>query len=229
MPHESRKMGRMPSPPEQPNEAGAKRSVRTPQQARSRRTRQRVLDAAVSCFEDHGYDETTTAMIAAEAGVAVGTIYGYFQDKRDILLELFDVFWRADSEEIIRRLAPSAWAGSDPRAWTRSLIDAVFHTQRVRPGMQRILWERYFKDEAFRAVFDEIRAQLRAAIDGFIDAVDAQGMCRPLVDRQLAAFVILNAVQWNATQALWTGDPKEMDHAARATAELIERYIFVDV
>ena len=27
-------------------------------------------------------------MIAAQAGVAVGTVYGYFQDKRDILLEL---------------------------------------------------------------------------------------------------------------------------------------------
>jgi AcrR family transcriptional regulator len=217
----------MTSPPEQPDESG-RRAVRTPQQARSRRTRQRVLDAAVACFEAHGYDETTTAMIAAQAGVAVGTVYGYFQDKRDILLELFDVFVRADSDEIIRRLAPSAWHDTDPRAWTRSLIDTVFHTQGLRPGIQRIIWERYFKDDAFRAVFDEIRGQLRVAIDGFIDAVDALGLCRPLVDRELASFVILNAVQWNASQALWSGDSDQIDHAAHATAELIERYIFVD-
>ena len=102
----------------------------------------------------------------------------------------------------------------------------VFHTQSQRPGIQRILWERYFKDDAFRAAFDQHRERTRIAIDAFIDAIDAKGLCRPLVDRQLASSVVLNAVQWNATQALLDGDPQEIDHAAHATAELIVRYLF---
>jgi len=50
--------------------------VRTPQQARSRRTREQILEAAVTCFEKRGYEETTTAEIARRARIAVGTCYG---------------------------------------------------------------------------------------------------------------------------------------------------------
>jgi hypothetical protein len=48
------------------------RGIRTPQQARSRRTRERILAAAVAAFEAGGYDETTTAAIARRAGIGVG-------------------------------------------------------------------------------------------------------------------------------------------------------------
>lgn len=217
----------MGSPPEQ-SEAADRRRPRKPQQARAVRTRLRLLEAAVHCFETHGFDETTTAMIAREADVAVGTVYGYFKDKRDILLELLDTLVREEFDAVITRLDPASWAGTDPLELTRSLIDTVFHTQGQRPGIQRILWERYFKDDAFREAFDAVRERTRVAIDAFIDAVDAKGLCRPLVDRRLASSVILNAVQWNATQALLRGDPDEIDHAAHATAELIVRYVFKD-
>ena len=64
------------APVEKTREPDPTRRVRVPQQARSRRTRERVLEAAVACFEDRGYDETTTAMIATRAGIGVGTLYG---------------------------------------------------------------------------------------------------------------------------------------------------------
>jgi AcrR family transcriptional regulator len=211
----------MDSPPEPDRRAG-----RRPLQARAQRTRQRVLESAVLCFEAHGFDETTTAMIAQRAGVAVGTVYGYFKDKRAILLELLDTMVREEADAVIARLDPASWEGNDPLEWTRSLIDMVFHTQRLRPGIQRIVWERYFKDPAFRAAFDQIRETIRVAIDRFLDALEREGVARPLVDRELASSVILNAVQWNATQALLRGDPEEIDHAAHATAELILRYVF---
>jgi len=215
----------MSAPPEKEEPT---RVVRTPQQARSRRTRQRVLEAAVDCFEERGYDETTTAMIATRAGVAVGTVYGYFKDKRDILLELLDTTVREEADVVIRQLDPTSWKGSDPRIRTRTLIDAIFHTQRLRPGIQRILWERYFKDEAFRQAFEAIRERIREAIDAFIDAVRAEGLCHPRVDKVIASLVILNAVHWNATHAYLRGDPDEIDRAAQATTELISSYLFVD-
>jgi AcrR family transcriptional regulator len=215
------------SPPEYVQSA-PKRTVRTPQQARSRRTRLRVLEAAVDCFETSGYDETTTAMIAQRAGVAVGSVYGYFKDKREILLELLQTTVREEADQVIQDLAPAAWQGEDPRVWTRSLIDTVFHSQRIRPGLQRVMWERYFKDPGFRGPFEAIRESLRVAIDGFIAAVEAEGLCRELTDREIAPTVILHAVQWNANQAFLRGDPDGIDRAARATAEMISRYLFVE-
>ncbi len=212
------------------NRAGEvkKAPPRPPQQARSRLTRKKLIDAAVGCFERHGFEETTTAMIATEAGVAVGTVYNYFTDKREIILELFDLTDREVADEVIAQLDPESWRGTtDPRDRTRSLIDAIFHTQRLQPGIQRILWAQYFKDPEFQKPFEAIRSRIREAIDAFIVAVDEAGLCRPDLDREMASFVVLNAVQWNASQAFLNDDPAFRDAAAHATAELVARYLFV--
>jgi TetR/AcrR family transcriptional repressor of mexJK operon len=203
-------------------------SPRAPKQARSRRTREKLISAAVDCFERHGFEETTTAMIATEAGVAVGTVYNYFTDKREIILELLDLTDREVADEVIAQLDPASWRGTtDPRERTRTLIDAIFHTQRLQPGIQRILWAQYFKDPEFQKPFDSIRNRIREAIDAFIEAVDEAGLCRSDLDREMASFVVLNAVQWNASQAFLNDDPEFRDAAAHATAELVERYLFV--
>jgi hypothetical protein len=97
----------------------------------------------------------------------------------------------------------------------------------MRPGIQRILWAQYFRDPDFREPFEAIRARIREAIDAFIVAVDEAGLCRADLDREMASFVVLNAVQWNATQAYLQGDPEFLDGAAHATAELVARYLFV--
>ena len=203
------------------------RAVRVPQQARSRRTRQAILDAAVECFEEQGFEETTTALIARRAGIAVGTLYGYFRDKQQILLELLDHTVAEMAELVIERLAPEHWEGADPRDVARGLIDAVFHTQEFRPGLQRIMWARYFKDEEFRRPFEAIRARIREAILAFADAVDAQGLMRD-IDRESASYVILNAVQWNATQTFLFGTEAQLDASAEATADMVVRYVFRD-
>jgi TetR/AcrR family transcriptional repressor of mexJK operon len=210
-----------------PSEA-KKPALRPPQQARSRRTRQKLIESAIGCFERHGFDETTTAMIAAEAGVAVGTVYNYFSDKREIILELFDRTEREVADEVIAQLDPASWRGTtDPRERTRTLIDAIFHTEQLRPGIQRILWAQYFKDPEFQEPFEALRSRIRDAIDAFILAVDEAGLCRPDLDREMASFVVLNAVQWNSSQAFLNEDPKFRDAAAQATAELVSRYLFV--
>jgi TetR/AcrR family fatty acid metabolism transcriptional regulator len=52
--------------------------------------RQQILDAAVIEIAQHGYYQTTIAMIARRAGVADGTIYLYFRSKQEILISIFD-------------------------------------------------------------------------------------------------------------------------------------------
>ena len=49
----------------------------------------RILEAAVKVFARHGFRQSTVAQIAKEAGVADGTIYLYFKNKDDILVQFF--------------------------------------------------------------------------------------------------------------------------------------------
>jgi TetR/AcrR family fatty acid metabolism transcriptional regulator len=51
---------------------------------------QRILEAAVGVFADRGFHQATISQIAKAAGVADGTIYLYFKNKDDILVQFFD-------------------------------------------------------------------------------------------------------------------------------------------
>lgn len=203
------------------------RPVRIPQQERSRRTRESILEAAVACFEARGYEETTTALIAQQADIGVGTLYSYFRDKREILLELLDTTVREVADWVIEQLDPQRWRGNDPQEMLRTLLNAVFRSPRLRLGLQHILWERYFKDEEFRKPFNAIQLRLREGIEKFADDLQARGLLRD-IDRTTASFVILNCVQWNASQAFLKGSPTFTDATAEATTEMLSRYMFVD-
>src|SRR5262245_1401080 len=64
----------------------------------AQRTRAAVLDAASSCFLAHGYARTTMKDIAAEAGVAVQTVFAQ-GGKAALLLACVDRATVADDEE----------------------------------------------------------------------------------------------------------------------------------
>ncbi len=49
----------------------------------------RILEAAVKVFARQGFHHSTVSQIAKEAGVADGTIYLYFKNKDDILVQFF--------------------------------------------------------------------------------------------------------------------------------------------
>jgi TetR/AcrR family transcriptional regulator, fatty acid metabolism regulator protein len=50
----------------------------------------RILEAAVKVFAEQGFFQSTIAQIAKEAGVADGTIYLYFKNKDDILVQFYE-------------------------------------------------------------------------------------------------------------------------------------------
>jgi AcrR family transcriptional regulator len=61
------------------------------QREKSRATRRRIREAAERLFVRHGYLSTTIEAVAAEAAVAVQTVYFVFGTKRALLAEVLDV------------------------------------------------------------------------------------------------------------------------------------------
>ena len=207
--------------------AKAPTRVRTPQQARSRRTREQILKAAVASFEKRGYEQTTTAEIARQAGIAVGTFYGYFKDKRAILLELLDGTINEIANYVVQNLQPDAWRHTDARAGVRALIDALFHTRTINPGLQRILWERYFKDPQFRAAVQAIEHRVRSAMLDLFAALQADRRLR-VTDLSAAAFVVYSAIEWTASRLVLGGAGTAIEPAVEAASDMVSRFLFRD-
>src|SRR5215471_18546020 len=53
---------------------------------RREETRQRLIEAAMRLFAEHGYADTTTAQIAEAAGVTERTFFRHFPSKADLVL-----------------------------------------------------------------------------------------------------------------------------------------------
>jgi len=53
--------------------------------------KEQLRKAAAAVIARHGFYQSTVDLIAAEAGVSVGTLYNYFRDKNEILQHIFEV------------------------------------------------------------------------------------------------------------------------------------------
>ncbi|MEU8185315.1 helix-turn-helix domain-containing protein [Micromonospora sp. NPDC049044] len=67
---------------------------------RSRRTRDKVVDAARELFVAQGYGATSLQEVADRAGVAVQTVYFVFHNKRSLFKAVVDTSIAGDSEPV---------------------------------------------------------------------------------------------------------------------------------
>ena len=63
---------------------------RPAKQARSKNTTQILLEAASQVLLQEGYPRATTNRIADRAGISVGTLYRYFENKEDLYSEVLE-------------------------------------------------------------------------------------------------------------------------------------------
>ncbi len=86
--------------------------MKKPVTPRGQRTRQKLLDAAEEIFGNKGYDKASVAEITQKAGVAQGTFYIYFPDKKAAFTELvreLNHLVRKETSPRYRRVLTIAW------------------------------------------------------------------------------------------------------------------------
>ena len=80
---------------------GVKRGYNSPRRReQAAETRREILEAARRLFEGQGYAATTMAAIAAEAGVALKTVYVAFETKSGVLRALWNLLLRGGEEDV---------------------------------------------------------------------------------------------------------------------------------
>ena len=83
--------------------------VNRPQQARSQRTMNRILDAAADLLEEKAWQDLSIQEIVSAANSSVGSFYARFQDKDGLLQALDDRFFDRLIEQIDAVVADPAW------------------------------------------------------------------------------------------------------------------------
>lgn len=115
-------------------------------QERSRRTRDRILDAAAAEFAEHGYVAANLQHVAERAMLTKGAVYGHFASKADIATLMADHFERRVQAVITADLRRG---GADADIWhrvsalTSDLVHQVTSDRRsgaaLRLGIEEVL------------------------------------------------------------------------------------------
>jgi len=153
--------------------------------------RAKLLEAALELFETRGFDAVAVPEIAAKAGVAVGTVYRYFETKDALVNALYRQWKGAYNAAVLAPLPP----GLRPREifsryWNRMMLFARSYPRAVR-----------FMDLHHHAAYldDESRALSRTYADvaaDFVRQARAQGAIRDLDP------ILVVAMMWGAATGL---------------------------
>jgi AcrR family transcriptional regulator len=97
---------------------------------------EKMLESCAQLIDELGYDGVTTTLIAERAGVAVGSLYQFFPDKRAVVQALTQRNLDYFMSEIARKFDESP-----PESWvlaTDVIFDIYVQMYRETPGFSRI-------------------------------------------------------------------------------------------
>jgi len=151
-------------------------------------TRNRILDAARRRFFEDGYAATTLRAVAAEAGVAVQTVYAVFGSKAAILAEL-----RALAVNLPEADAAGRAAAGEPTPERR--LAGFAHSIRLRwelaGDIVRVNQDAVRVDPSLRPGIAAADARRRGGIAAFVRGIEADLGAHIDVDRSIG---VVNAL-----------------------------------
>ncbi len=140
-----------------------KNNVRQPRQERSIETKNKIIQAGYELFSEVGYHGTNTAEIAKRAGVSTGIVYGYFQDKRDIMICVLQIYIEKVSKplmEILSRVSlPQNIAEAVPQ-----MVDKTIEMHQQNAKLHNTLHSLATTDETVNAQFISLEDDITKGI-----------------------------------------------------------------
>jgi TetR/AcrR family transcriptional regulator, repressor for uid operon len=146
-----------------------------------------ILDAALVCFAKRGFHQASMHDIAAEAGISVGLIYRYFENKEAVISAMADRHKKEISEVLQRaRQAPTLLES----------VEILFtaHCCENEPRViSAFVVDLYAEASRNPRVADLVRDVLQTAMDGVTDLIarapEAQAAAHGLSPTELAELI----------------------------------------
>ena len=156
---------------------------RTPSQARSRKAVEAIVEASAQVLQRRGYQGATTNRIAERAGVSVGTLYQYFNNKD----EIFSALIEREAASFLSAIEDSiAGPEIENRAAIRTLLEAAYASDQLVLGVRQVM--RNLPSHAYSEQNMAIRRAMHTLVVRFLEQ---RGTIPLLDDLSLAADVFI--------------------------------------
>jgi AcrR family transcriptional regulator len=155
--------------------------------------REQILACAREVFAEKGYYRTSVSDIIERAGVARGTFYQYFRNKRSIFDELLERLIQALARTI-KRIDPSHPHLSPVAQMRDNVFDILDVLLQNRALTKILLHEAVGLDPGFDEKLDAFYGRVLAMIEKSLKVGQVMGLVRPC-DSRLAGYCILGMIK----------------------------------
>ncbi|HEX3595893.1 MAG TPA: TetR/AcrR family transcriptional regulator [Polyangiaceae bacterium] len=185
--------------PERSSSPAPLRWVKPPQQARSQKTLERLLDAAEDVIRERGVANLTVSEVARRAGSSVGAFYARFEDKEGLLATLHE---RTCTEALATAevaLDPARWGSADIAGIVEEVVRFTAAQCEARLGLMLAFVALAASDVSYarrRAALEEkISARLGALL---VEHVDEIAHADPMLAASVTVRMVLGTLESDA-------------------------------
>lgn len=156
--------------------------------------RTQILQGAVQVFAEKGFHKATTKEIAKAAGVSEGTIYNYFDNKRELLFALIELIGVESLKVVVQEHAQD-----DPRSFLKAILLDRYQLLYERgsvfaPIMAEIFADADLRSEVYEKIAIPVAAQLERYFQTQIDASRFRLVDPVIVTRAFIGSMLFNSV-----------------------------------
>ena len=177
-----------------------------------------VKEAAVKVMSRKGFYNTRTQEIADEAGVAVGTIYNYFQNKNDIL----DYIFKSELEKRLNKLKKIQ--EQDLSFWERLENFFQFHFNEVKENIsvgEILVREKDFHLKDGSDSINEYLTKIPFLLNNMIEEGLKKGEIKADYESEIVANIIFGAIQGIVEKSIYSEDKEMLEEASKELIKLL--------
>jgi AcrR family transcriptional regulator len=189
-------------------------SAREPLSARGERTRNALITAARSVFEQRGFDGTRMGDIAEAAGVSHGTVYTWFATKEELLHAVVDSIAGALYASL------SVPEATSPVERVSIANERYLSAYRQTARLLEVVEQAAVSDASFRAVLANLRTTHVQRVAKTIRRWQREGAADASIDPQVGAAALCAMVEGFARHWLGRGEQHDEQLAMRTLTEL---------
>ncbi|MEC0091472.1 TetR/AcrR family transcriptional regulator [Paenibacillus macquariensis] len=197
--------------------------IRTPQQERSIKTKEAIVEAAMKLFSDKGFHRTNTKQIAALAGVSTGSFYSYYIDKRAVFIDVLKIYNNALLERVEASLVEVQLHSHDKQAAITYLIDSLIASHGVYSQFHKELAVMYEADEEIKLLMDEQHDLGRRKTLNYLQMGKEELKVK---DLEAASIVVYDAMQSIVDTVVFSTRSVSADRLKTELTRMITGYLF---
>jgi AcrR family transcriptional regulator len=151
--------------------------------------RNHILEIAIQEFATNPYDVASISNIVRKAGIAKGSFYQYFEDKKDLYRTLIEISTDKKQTLLTELPSPSPWSDLFNYLRWQFLSTVIFEIR--YPDLSQITFRAFVEEVPFPEMAEELR---RRGTTQFFKQMIAQGInfgeVAVWVDSDVAAFLL---------------------------------------